>query len=71
MLWAATTEAWIYSIQEATEPDLLHITQNFRVMRDEQLLAHAFAGDLAFAVERLLGGKHGQHNVHFHVMDYL
>lgn len=58
MLWAATTEAWVFSIQEATEPDFRRITRNFRVMTDEQLLARAFAGDLAFAVERLLGGQH-------------
>jgi hypothetical protein len=37
---------------------LMHITQNFQVMTNEQLLAHAYAGDMAFAVERLLGGKH-------------
>jgi hypothetical protein len=58
MLWAATTEAWVFSIQEAAQPDLQQITRNFRVMTDEQLLPHAFAGDLAFAVERLLGGQH-------------
>jgi hypothetical protein len=56
MLWAATTEAWVFSIQEATEPDLRHITRNFRVMTDEELLAHA--GNLAFAVEKLLGGQY-------------
>jgi hypothetical protein len=58
MLWAATTEAWAFSIQGATEPNLIHITHNFRVMTNEQLLVHAYAGDMAFAVERLLGGKH-------------
>jgi hypothetical protein len=58
MLWAGTTAAWAFSILEATEPNLAHVTRNFRVMREEQLLVHAFAGDLAFAVERLLGGEH-------------
>jgi len=58
MLWAATTEAWAFSIQGATEPNLIHITHNFKVMTYEQLLAHAYAADMALAVERLLGGKH-------------
>ena len=60
MLWAATTEAWAFSIEGATEPDLIHITHNFKVMTHEQLLVHAYAGDMAFAVERLLDGKHIQ-----------
>jgi hypothetical protein len=58
MLWAATTEAWVFSIEGATEPNLIHITHNFKVMTFEQLLAHVYAGDMAFAIERLLGGKH-------------
>jgi len=57
MLWAATAEAWAFSIQEATEPNLIHIMRNFRVMTSEQMLAHAYAADLALAVEKLLGGK--------------
>lgn len=60
MLWAATTEAWAFSIQGATEPNRIHITHNFKVMTHEQLLVHAYTGDMAFAVERLLGGKHIQ-----------
>jgi hypothetical protein len=57
ILWAGTTAAWVFSILEATERNMAHITRNFRVMKEEQLRAHAFAGDLAFAVERLLGGE--------------
>jgi hypothetical protein len=58
MLWAGTTAAWIFSILEATEPNMADITRNFRVMTEEQLWAHAFTRDLAYAVERLLGGEH-------------
>ncbi|XP_069668915.1 glutamate receptor ionotropic, delta-2-like [Periplaneta americana] len=58
ILWAATTEAWVYSILEATEPDLAHVTRNYRVLSEEQLLGHAFKEDMAFAVERLLGGNY-------------
>jgi hypothetical protein len=57
ILWAGTTAAWAFSILEATEPNMAHITRNFRVMKEEQLRVHAFVGDLAFAVERLLGGE--------------
>jgi hypothetical protein len=58
MLWAGGTAAWTFSILEATEPNMAHITSSFRVMTEEQLRAHASAGDLAFAVERLLAGEH-------------
>jgi hypothetical protein len=57
ILWGATTEAWAFSIQGATEPNLIHITHNFKVMTNEQLLVHAYAGNMAFAIERLQGGK--------------
>ena len=58
MLWAAASEVWTFSIQGATEPNLIHITHNFIVMTNEEMLVHAYAGDMAFAIERLLGGKH-------------
>jgi hypothetical protein len=58
MLWAGRTPAWTFSILEATEPNIAHITRNFRVMTEEQLRAHASLGDVAFAVERLLAGEY-------------
>ncbi|PSN50071.1 Ionotropic receptor 41a3 [Blattella germanica] len=58
MIWAATLDAWVYSIEEATEPDLKHIVRNYRTLGEEELLRRAFKGDTAFAVERLLGGNY-------------
>ena len=58
MIWAATIPAWVYSIEEATEPDLAHIVQNYRTINEEELLKRAFRGDTAFAVERLFGGNY-------------
>ncbi|KAJ9578617.1 hypothetical protein L9F63_005107, partial [Diploptera punctata] len=58
MLWSATTDAWVYSIEEATEPDLAHIVHNYKTLSEDELLKRVFRGDTAFAVERLLGGNY-------------
>jgi hypothetical protein len=56
--WAATHPAWLFSLREDRDPLTLHVTSQFRVMKNEELRKHSFMGDTAFSVERLPAGKH-------------
>jgi hypothetical protein len=56
--WAATHPAWMFSLRESRDPLTLHITSQFRVMKNEELRKHSFMGDTAFSIERLPAGKH-------------
>ncbi|PSN41204.1 Ionotropic receptor 41a4 [Blattella germanica] len=56
--WVANADAWVYTILEATEPDMVTIVNNFRVLKENELLQHAYDGDRAFALERLMDGTY-------------
>ncbi|XP_023710035.1 probable glutamate receptor [Cryptotermes secundus] len=62
--WAATHPAWMFSLRESRDPLTLHVTSQFRVMKNEELRKHSFMGDTAFSIERLPAG-------HYAVGDYI
>ncbi|XP_058817470.1 uncharacterized protein LOC131680777 [Topomyia yanbarensis] len=64
MLFAATAINWIYSFLESTEPHLITLTHNFRVLDNEQLIKHSKTRDLGFIGEFTEFG-------HFTPTDYL
>jgi hypothetical protein len=47
----------MFSLREARDPLTLHITSQFRVMKNEELRKHSFRRDIAFSIERLPAGK--------------
>ncbi|XP_059608153.1 uncharacterized protein LOC132255993 [Phlebotomus argentipes] len=64
MEWSATHDAWIFSIQSATEPLLVTLVKNFRIRSHEQLRSHSLRSDIGFSIERLQYG-------HFAIGDYI
>ncbi|KAM8711688.1 hypothetical protein ACLKA7_012231 [Drosophila subpalustris] len=62
--WAASSEAWVYSIRGSDDPLMQDLLSNFHVYSDEQLLHLAHTGHMGFTVERLPFG-------HFAIGDYL
>lgn len=61
--WAATHPAWLFSLREDRDPLTVHITSQFRIMKNEELKKHSFMGDIAFSIERLPAGKHILSNI--------
>lgn len=62
--WAATHDAWIFSIQQATQPMMKTILKKFRTFPKEELAARMVQQNLAFSIERLPYG-------HFAVGEYV
>ncbi|XP_026469828.1 probable glutamate receptor [Ctenocephalides felis] len=64
MEWGANSDAWLYSLVAAEEPELIHLRSMFRKLNDDQLIKRQRSGDFAFSVERLPSD-------HFAVGDYI
>ncbi|XP_068084386.1 uncharacterized protein [Anabrus simplex] len=62
--WAATHEAWIFSLREATDPIVRFLYLQFQVFKEDTLHRRSTTRDLAFSIERLPAG-------HFAVGDYI
>ncbi|XP_046988138.1 uncharacterized protein LOC124593834 [Schistocerca americana] len=54
--WAATHEAWVFSLREATQPVITDLYHRFRVHKEDVLHARTVARDLAYSIERLPAG---------------
>nr|QJX74374.1 ionotropic receptor 1 [Ceracris kiangsu] len=54
--WAATHEAWVFSLREATQPVITDLYRRFRVHKEDELHARTVARDLAYSIERLPAG---------------
>ncbi|XP_055543537.1 uncharacterized protein LOC129729082 [Wyeomyia smithii] len=62
--WAATQDAWIFSIRMATQPTIVKLLQNFETHPKEFLHTRALKGELAYSIERLPYG-------HFSIGEYI
>ncbi|XP_031626626.1 uncharacterized protein LOC116342942 [Contarinia nasturtii] len=62
--WGATRDVWIYSISNATEPELKKLVSMFQASTFEKLSARRTSGDFCYSVERLQFG-------HYAVGDYI
>ena len=56
LIWGAVGHAWILSIEKSVDPDLRKLVTNFRDCSPEYLSTKTASGDMAFAIEGLLGG---------------
>uniref|UniRef100_A0A182P639 Ionotropic glutamate receptor C-terminal domain-containing protein n=1 Tax=Anopheles epiroticus TaxID=199890 RepID=A0A182P639_9DIPT len=62
--WGSTHDAWIFSIQLATQPTIVKLLENFVTYPKDVLHRHAQQRDLAYSIERLPYG-------HYAVGDYI
>ncbi|XP_049286717.1 probable glutamate receptor [Anopheles funestus] len=62
--WGSTHDAWIFSIQLATQPTIVRLLENFVTYPKDVLHAKAKHRDLAYSIERLPYG-------HYAVGDYI
>ncbi|XP_066142608.1 glutamate receptor ionotropic, kainate 4-like [Euwallacea fornicatus] len=59
ILWLATSDGWIMSIENSSEPSLSKLVSKFRGIPNETLLEQlSWKGRFGFAVERLLNGDY-------------
>ncbi|XP_066262231.1 glutamate receptor ionotropic, kainate 4-like [Euwallacea similis] len=59
LLWAATSEGWILSIENSSEPSLRKLVSRFRRIPNETILEQlSWKGQFGFAIERLLNGDY-------------
>lgn len=56
MNWGATHEAWVFSIESATQPVIVNILHNFKILTEVQLKSRTTTRDYAFSIERLPAG---------------
>ncbi|XP_035776017.1 uncharacterized protein LOC118458019 [Anopheles albimanus] len=56
--WASTHDAWIFSIQLATQPTIVKLLQNFGTYPKDVLHEHAKRRDMGYSIERLPYGHY-------------
>jgi hypothetical protein len=56
--WGSTHDAWIFSIQLATQPVIVKLLENFRTYPKDVLEGHAKQRDMAYSIERLPYGHY-------------
>ncbi|CAO1317675.1 unnamed protein product [Diamesa serratosioi] len=72
MEWGSTHDAWIFSIQSATQPVILELLSKFRTYSKEVLEERSAARDMSFSIERLPYGHYaiGEYITEKSVNDY-
>lgn len=55
-LWGGTAEAYVYSLELATQKDIVNLLKLFKVLTIEELLEHISTSDYSYAIERLQYG---------------
>ncbi|XP_069675758.1 glutamate receptor ionotropic, kainate 2-like [Periplaneta americana] len=55
--WAATDDAFVWSLMDTGNPVLDKIARNFRVLKEDDLIISAEEAKLGFVMERLSGGS--------------
>lgn len=58
MEWGATHDAWIFSIRDATQPNILKLLNNFRTLSKTELELRSKTRDFSFSIERLAFGHY-------------
>lgn len=61
--WAATHDAWTYSIKGATEPYLIGLVSRYQTHDSDELIRLAKKGGYGFGVEIMATGE-SNHNIH-------
>lgn len=54
--WGATHDAWIFSLREATEPEMKILLDKFMALPSNRLHSLSLEKEFAFSVERLPAG---------------
>lgn len=54
--WGATHDAWIFSLREATEPEMKILLDRFMALPSDRLHSLSLEEEFAFSVERLPAG---------------